>query len=79
MSMESLRALVDKCQGRISGIVVEKTSGSLSLHFSAGCGMEKRRPERLSSEPEPSSEFVTLVEDWRYSSAPESDASEASL
>ena len=42
--------------------------------------MEKRRSERLPSELELSSEFVTLLEeDRRYSSAPESDASVVSL
>ena len=41
--------------------------------------MEKRGAERFPSEPESSSEFVTLVEDRGYSSAPESDASETSF
>src|SRR5207302_269877 len=60
-------------------IVVEKTSGSLRLRFLAGRGAE-RRSERLSSESEPSSEFVALAEEDReYSSASESDASEASF
>ena len=65
MSTKSLRALVAKCVDKISGIVVEKSSGLLRLHFSVGCGMEKRRSRRLSSEPESSSEFVTLVEEDR--------------
>jgi len=77
MSTKSLRALMAKCVDRISGIVVEKTSGLLCLHSSVGCVIEKRRPQRLPSEPESSSEFVTLVEEDRgYSSAPESDVSE---
>lgn len=41
------------CEHRIFGIVVEKTSGSLHLHFLVG-----RLVERLPSEPESSLEFM---------------------
>jgi len=69
---------VVKCEERIFDIVVENTSGSLRLRFLVGCWAE-RRSERLSSESEPSSEFVALAEeeDKGYSSASESEASEA--
>jgi len=35
--------VVAKCEYRVSDIVVEKTSGSLRLHFLGGHGLEKRR------------------------------------
>jgi len=64
----------------IFGIVVEKTSESLRLHFLVGRRVKRLSSERFSSEPESSSEFVALVEEDRgYLSAPESDASEASF
>lgn len=76
-----MRAVVVKCEERIFDIVVEKTSGSLRLRFLVGCWAERRRSERLSSESEPSSEFVALAEEeedkGHSSSASESDASEA--
>lgn len=77
-----MRAVVVKCEERIFDIVVEKTSGSLRLRFLVGCWAERRRSERLSSESEPSSEFVALAEgeeDKGYSSASESVTSEASF
>jgi len=68
---------VVKCEERIFDIVVEKTSGSLRLRFLEGCGVERRRSERLLSESESSSECVALAEEDRgCSSASESDASE---
>jgi len=63
------------CEDQTFGILVEKTSGSLRLNFLVG-----RRVERLSLKPKCSLEFVALVEEDRgYFSAPESDASGASV
>jgi len=57
---------------------VEKTSGSLRLRFLEGCGVERRRSDRLLSESVSSSECVALAEEDRgYSSTSESDAFEA--
>jgi len=69
MTTGSLRALVGKFKDRIFGIVVEKTSGLLSLHFLVRRRAGRRRSERLSSErlpsePEPSSESAALVEGY---------------
>jgi len=78
MSTGFLCALVVKCGDRIFGIVPEKASGLLRLHFLVGHGVERRKLERVSLEPESSSEFVELVEeDRRHSSAPKSDAPKA--
>jgi len=56
---------------RRSGIVIEKTSGSLRLDFLVGGGMNKKGTKMLSLKPESPVEFVTLVEeDTGYSSAP---------
>ena len=58
-------------KGRRSGIVVEKTSGSLHLDFLVGRGMNQKGTKMLSLKSESPVEFVTLVEEDRgYSSAP---------
>lgn len=63
--------MVAKPEDRISGIVVQKSPGSLGLDCLVGRGVEKKDPKRLSLKPESPLEFVTLAEEGReYSSAP---------
>ena len=52
-------------EDRISGIVVERTLGSLRLDFLAGRGVEAKGTKRSSLEPESPLEFVTLVDEDR--------------